>query len=153
MVELWSSCIPCHLCAPSMAAEARWAIVSHKYLNMSSCQDCSCRGCLICIWRYQNLAEQVLSIPNIFCHLSSAPFQHDVSRFPWGLCSRKVSYIKLAALMLGLLIFFFNIQKAVKKKIKMGKKQEEKTCTQLWNLALSAMVRVSRYSCSKMEQN
>lgn len=40
-------------------------------------------------------------------------------------CSRKVSYIKLAAIMFGLIDFFFNlapnIQKAVKKKNQNGK--------------------------------
>lgn len=94
------------LWTPSMAIRVYWSTISPKYLNMLSHQAWSCQGCLICIWRYQNLAEQVPSIPNIFRDLSSARFNVILLMLPEA-CSRKVSYIKLAAVMFGLIDSFF----------------------------------------------
>lgn len=73
-------------------------------------------------------------------------------------CSRKVSYIKLAAIMFGLIDFFFNlapnIQKAVKKKkSKRERNKKGKTCTQLRHLPLSTVVSFSKCFCSKMYWN
>lgn len=129
---LWS-CDLLAFCAafvlPERPSELIGISFPHKYLNMLSRQAWSCRGCLICIWRYQILLSKSLPSQTSFEIWAQHHFNVMLLAFPEAF-SRKVSYIKLAAVMFGLIDFFFltwhQMSKRQFKKMKKGKKLEGK---------------------------
>lgn len=62
---LWSHLLAfcANFALPVQPLELTGVSLPHKYLHVLSHQAWFCRGRLICIWRYQNLAEQASSIP------------------------------------------------------------------------------------------